>query len=326
MPGFTAAFTLIFVSEIGDKTFFIAALLAMPDPVIKPLHELDSNALHDLLDEIPQWIKNPDYDRVDWLNKFLSDMWPYLDKAICGMIKSTAEPIFVDYIGKYQLQSMEFESLTLGTLPPIIYGIKVYETNEKLLVMESIVRWAGNPNIMTINLRIIGICLHSGELAGPELGEYVEAEELVKKMMAKRLTNPLEIIWKSFSLVFFAEWEDRFMLATIALGVVQSPWGVARHLIATSMAILGGVFLAKSFKLQGVIYASHITAKPRLLEPVYMVEIQAPEQALGGIYGVLNQKHPLEPGSQAATLVSKIRRSKGLKEQMTPLSEFEDKL
>jgi hypothetical protein len=27
--GFTAAFALIFVSEIGDKTFFIAALLAM---------------------------------------------------------------------------------------------------------------------------------------------------------------------------------------------------------------------------------------------------------------------------------------------------------
>ncbi|KAF9601242.1 hypothetical protein IFM89_018352 [Coptis chinensis] len=50
------------------------------DPIIKPLHELDSNALHDLLDEIPQWIKNPDYDRVDWLNKFLSYMWPYLDK------------------------------------------------------------------------------------------------------------------------------------------------------------------------------------------------------------------------------------------------------
>ncbi|KAG6635782.1 hypothetical protein CIPAW_11G066000 [Carya illinoinensis] len=33
-----------------------------------------------------------------------------------------------------------------------------------------------------------------------------------------------------------------------------------------------------------------LTAKPRLLEPVYMVEIQAPEQALGGVYGVLNQK------------------------------------
>ncbi|CAD6207554.1 unnamed protein product [Miscanthus lutarioriparius] len=39
-----------------------------------------------------------------------------------------------------------------------------------------------------------------------------------------------------------------------------------------------------------VIYASQLTAKPRLLEPVYLVEIQAPENALGGIYGVLNQK------------------------------------
>ncbi|KAL5565186.1 hypothetical protein UlMin_028350 [Ulmus minor] len=35
---------------------------------------------------------------------------------------------------------------------------------------------------------------------------------------------------------------------------------------------------------------------------------------------------PLEAGSQAATLVTKIRKRKGLKEQMTPLSEFEDKL
>ncbi|KAK4386829.1 Elongation factor 2 [Sesamum angolense] len=131
-----------------------------------------------------------------------------------------------------------------------------------------------------------------------------------------------------------------------------------------------------------VIYASHLTAKPRLLEPVYLVEIQAPEQALGGIYSVLNQKRghvfeemqrpgtplynikaylpviesfgfsstlraatsgqafpqcvfdhwdmmssdPLESGSQAATLVADIRKRKGLKEQMTPLSEFEDKL
>ncbi|CAN6684291.1 unnamed protein product [Malus baccata var. baccata] len=131
-----------------------------------------------------------------------------------------------------------------------------------------------------------------------------------------------------------------------------------------------------------VIYASQLTAKPRLLEPVYLVEIQTPEQALGGIYSVLNQKRghvfeeiqrpgtplynikaylpviesfgfssqlrastsgqafpqcvfdhwemmssdPLEPGTQASTLVADIRKRKGLKEQMTPLSEYEDKL
>jgi elongation factor 2 len=35
---------------------------------------------------------------------------------------------------------------------------------------------------------------------------------------------------------------------------------------------------------------------------------------------------PVEAGSQAAQLVSDIRKRKGLKEQMTPLSEFEDML
>jgi translation elongation factor EF-G len=38
------------------------------------------------------------------------------------------------------------------------------------------------------------------------------------------------------------------------------------------------------------IYAAQLTAQPRLCEPVYLVEIQAPEGALGGIYSVLNQK------------------------------------
>jgi len=39
-----------------------------------------------------------------------------------------------------------------------------------------------------------------------------------------------------------------------------------------------------------VLYASMITAKPCLMEPVYLVEIQCPENAVGGIYGVLNRR------------------------------------
>jgi len=39
-----------------------------------------------------------------------------------------------------------------------------------------------------------------------------------------------------------------------------------------------------------VLYACVLTAQPRLLEPVYLVEIQCPEAAIGGIYGVLNRK------------------------------------
>ncbi|KAK8500724.1 hypothetical protein V6N12_031384 [Hibiscus sabdariffa] len=141
----------------------------------------------------------------------------------------------------------------------------------------------------------------------------------------------------------------------------------------------GGQIIATARR---VLYASQLTAKPRLVEPVYLVEIQAPEQALGGIYNALNQRRghvfeemqrpgtplynikaylpviesfgfsstlraatsgqafpqcvfdhwdmmpsdPLVPGSQAAGYVANIRKRKGLKEQMTPLSEYEDRL
>merc|ERR1712071_601849 len=39
-----------------------------------------------------------------------------------------------------------------------------------------------------------------------------------------------------------------------------------------------------------VLYAAMLTAAPRLMEPVYLCEIQCPENAVGGIYGVLNRR------------------------------------
>jgi len=39
-----------------------------------------------------------------------------------------------------------------------------------------------------------------------------------------------------------------------------------------------------------VLYACMLSAEPRLMEPVYQVEIQCPENAVGGIYGVLNRR------------------------------------
>jgi len=39
-----------------------------------------------------------------------------------------------------------------------------------------------------------------------------------------------------------------------------------------------------------VLYAAELTASPILLEPIYLVEITAPENAIGGIYSVLNRR------------------------------------
>lgn len=39
-----------------------------------------------------------------------------------------------------------------------------------------------------------------------------------------------------------------------------------------------------------VFYASQLTAKPRLMEPVFLVDIQCPQTVIGGIYGVMNRR------------------------------------
>ncbi|KAL7148596.1 hypothetical protein ABFS83_06G189500 [Erythranthe nasuta] len=133
---------------VGFYLFIYSQFEDVEDLVVKPLTELDTVALEDLMSDIPLWVKSPDYDRVEWLNKFISDMWPFLDKAICNIIRSTAEPIFAEYIGKFKIESIKFKNLSLGNTPPTIHGLKVCETNERELVMEPAVRWAGNPNII----------------------------------------------------------------------------------------------------------------------------------------------------------------------------------
>ncbi|KAG6546961.1 hypothetical protein Mapa_011577 [Marchantia paleacea] len=117
------------------------------EPRVRPLYELDKKSVEELLPEIPFWVKNPDHEKVDWLNTFMEEMWPYLNKALCKIIRSTAEPYITTYKPKYNLDSVEFQSLTLGTLPPSFVGVKVHETTEKEMIFEVSVKWAGNPNI-----------------------------------------------------------------------------------------------------------------------------------------------------------------------------------
>ncbi|KAL5138300.1 Protein PAM71-, chloroplastic [Glycine soja] len=195
--GFTAAFTLIFVSEIGDKTFFIAALLAMQyEKGLVLLGSMGALALMSIL------------------------------SVVIGRIFQSVPAQF-----QTTLPIGEYAAVTLL----LFFGLKAIKD-----------AWDLPSDVV------------KGDNSSPELDELAEAEELVKEKVSTRLSNPLEIVWKSFSLVFFAEWGDRSMLATIALGAAQSPWGVASgaiagHLLATTIAILGGAFLANyiSEKLVG---------------------------------------------------------------------------
>jgi Ca2+-dependent lipid-binding protein len=69
-------------------------------------------------------------------------------QAICKIISETAHPYIKEYGPKFKLESIEFDSLTLGTLPPTFSGMKVYDTNENEMILEPSFKFAGNPNII----------------------------------------------------------------------------------------------------------------------------------------------------------------------------------
>jgi elongation factor 2 len=58
-----------------------------------------------------------------------------------------------------------------------------------------------------------------------------------------------------------------------------------------------------------VMYACVLTAQPRLMEPVFLVEIQCPENAIGGIYGVLTRRrgHVFEENRIAGTPMYQVK-------------------
>ncbi|KAI5058678.1 hypothetical protein GOP47_0026848 [Adiantum capillus-veneris] len=198
--GFAAAFALIFVSEIGDKTFFIAALLAMRHA--KSLVLLGSSAALALMTIISVAIGR-------------------MFQAVPAQLKTTLP------IGEYAAVALL-----------VFFGLKSLKNAWDMPPAPS------NNDTSKQSL---------------EISELSEAEEVIKKSEVNKSSTPFEVFGETFSLVFLAEWGDRSMLATIALGAAQAPVGVATgaiagHVIATGLAVVGGAFLAQYISEKMVSY------------------------------------------------------------------------
>ena len=205
--GFTAAFALIFISELGDKTFFIAALLAMRMgrmPVI-----VGATSALGLMSVI---------------------------SVIIGRVFSAVPASFSNTIpiGEY---------VAVASL--LFFGLKsLKDANE---MPKKTKESPDNNNGNSLVDKNDGVTIE-GALA--EAAEDVcKAESKIKESDGKGSTDIQNII-ETFCLIFVAEWGDRSMLATIALGAAQNPVGVAigataGHLFATFIAVIGGSLISK---------------------------------------------------------------------------------
>jgi putative Ca2+/H+ antiporter (TMEM165/GDT1 family) len=203
--GFTAAFALIFISELGDKTFFIAALLAMRmgrAPVI-----VGATSALGLMSVI---------------------------SVIIGRVFSAVPASFSNTIpiGEY-----------VAVLSLLFFGLKsLKDAND----MPKKVSTNNNGTMTTMNNNVDG----NGVVIEGALAEAAEDVCKVESKISNQKDGYFRNIIETFCLIFVAEWGDRSMLATIALGAAQNPVGVAvgataGHLFATIIAVIGGSLISK---------------------------------------------------------------------------------
>uniref|UniRef100_A0A4W4FRH8 Extended synaptotagmin-2 n=1 Tax=Electrophorus electricus TaxID=8005 RepID=A0A4W4FRH8_ELEEL len=97
--------------------------------------------------ELPPWVHFPDVERVEWLNKTVLQMWPYICQFVDKLFRDTIEPAVKG--ANAHLSSFCFSKIDMGDKPLRINGVKVYTENvdKRQIIMDLQISFVGNTEI-----------------------------------------------------------------------------------------------------------------------------------------------------------------------------------
>ncbi|XP_055547882.1 extended synaptotagmin-2 isoform X1 [Wyeomyia smithii] len=101
------------------------------------------------LGDLPAWVFFPDVERCEWLNRVLKQVWPNANFFAKNLIKESIEPNIQQALAGYKLNGFKFDRMILGTIPPRIGGVKVYDKNvsRNEIIMDLDLFYAGDCDI-----------------------------------------------------------------------------------------------------------------------------------------------------------------------------------
>nr|XP_057916520.1 extended synaptotagmin-2 isoform X2 [Doryrhamphus excisus] len=97
--------------------------------------------------DLPPWVHFPDVERVEWLNKTLKQMWPYISKYLEKLFRETVEPAVKE--SNIHLSTFCFSKMDFGDKPLRVNGVKVYTENvdRRQIVMDLQISFVGNTEV-----------------------------------------------------------------------------------------------------------------------------------------------------------------------------------
>lgn len=91
--------------------------------VARALSKRGANAVREILQEVPNWIEDPDLESMEWFNKCFSDrLWYYISATTADQVRSALDVAFLK--PPMPLRSISVQEFTLGQSPPIITGVR----------------------------------------------------------------------------------------------------------------------------------------------------------------------------------------------------------
>ncbi|KAM9440247.1 extended synaptotagmin-2 [Clarias gariepinus] len=97
--------------------------------------------------ELPPWVHFPDVERVEWLNKTVQQMWPYICQFVDKLFRETIEPAVKG--ANAHLSSFCFSKIDMGDKALRVNGVKVYTENvdKRQIIMDLQISFVGNTEI-----------------------------------------------------------------------------------------------------------------------------------------------------------------------------------
>ncbi|XP_042254872.1 extended synaptotagmin-2 isoform X1 [Thunnus maccoyii] len=97
--------------------------------------------------DLPSWVHFPDVERVEWLNKTVKQMWPYICKFVEKLFRETIEPAVKE--SNAHLSTFCFSKIDIGDKPLRVNGVKVYTENvdKRQIIMDLQISFVGNTEI-----------------------------------------------------------------------------------------------------------------------------------------------------------------------------------
>ena len=236
---------MILVAEIGDRTFFIAAIMAMKQYAARAMGRRARSACSSL-----------SMSDINFSFFYFSARLVVFSAAIAALFLMTVLSVVLGYALPNLIPRVYTYYLALAFFA--VFGVRMLrdwrgmsddEGQEELAETEDELKEAeadAAPQTAIAEME---------EGKAKSLGKGSLHD---KSLLHRFLLTLLPAVWvQTFVLTFLAEWGDRSQLTTIAMASAQNPWGitlggVAGHAVCTSIAVIGGRMLAQRISVKTV--------------------------------------------------------------------------